>query len=441
MHSVEINHLTPAVARQIADGVAGISIRRREPFAHPQRRSSRPTISKEQTLLKGSIKQRSPGSWQIRVFLGRDPQGKIMRRNETVRGKKADAERRLREILTELDHGITPPKKPYKLAEWLNKWMKDVIIPNRRQKTVDRYQGDIRKHIVPHLGHIDIAKLSPSHIQDLESQLLRNGKKPKGVQMIHNILSGAMKHALRMELVSRNPVTAVTSPSAPKVEAFSPEIAQVKELLSTAASLDHYFWACIHLIIYTGMRRGEALALMWENLDLDEQTLQIKTSLVITSLGLALEPPKTARGLRTVDLDDLTVAVLRQHRSRQLELARHLDVDPPDMVFPRQNLQEWCHPNTLSHAVQSLAKKSGCPQITLRSLRHFHATVLLQQNKDNPVVASQRLGHSKTSITTDIYGHVLDGWQREIADSFAQTMDDQTMDDQVPDDQTVDPEP
>ena len=149
---------------------------------------------------------------------------------------------------------------------------------------------------------------------------------------------------------------------------------------------------------------------------------QIKTSLVITSLGLALEPPKTARGLRTLDLDDLTVALLRQHRSRQL------DVDPPDMVFPRQNLQEWCHPNTLSHAVQSLAKKSGCPQITLRSLRHFHATVLLQQNEDNPVVASQRLDHSKTSITTDIYGHVLDGWQHEIADSFAQTVDDQTAD-------------
>ena len=138
--------------------------------------------------------------------------------------------------------------------------MKDVIIPNRRQKTVDLYQGDIRKHIVPRLGHI--AKLSPSHIQDLESQLLRDGKKPKGIQMVHNILSGAMKHALRMELITRNPVTAVTSPTAPKVEAFSPEIAQVKELLRTAASLDHYFWACIHLIIYTGMRRGEALALM-----------------------------------------------------------------------------------------------------------------------------------------------------------------------------------
>ena len=376
--------------------------------------------------MKGSIKQRSPGSWQIRVFLGRDPQGKIIRRNETVRGKKADAERRLREILTELDHGITPPQQRYKLAQWLDQWMADLIIPNRRQKTVDRYQGDIRKHIVPHLGHVEIAKLAPSQIQDLYSKLLRDGKKPKGVQMIHNILSGAMKHALRMELITRDPVAAVTPPSAPKVEAFSPEIAQVQGLLRTAESLEHYFWPYIHLIAYTGMRRGEGLALMWENLDLDKQTLQIKASLVITSQGVALEPPKTASGRRTVVLDDLTVTVLRQHRTRQLELAQQLGVAPPAIVFPRQDLQGWCHPNTLSHAVESLAKKAGCPQITLRSLRHFHATVVLHENKENPVVASQRLGHSSVSITTDIYGHVLPGWQRGTADSFARRMDDQT---------------
>ena len=378
--------------------------------------------------MKGSIKQRSPGSWQIRVFLGRDPHGKIIRRNETVRGKKADAERRLREILTDLDQGIAPPQQRYKLSEWLDLWMQDVIIPNRRQKTADRYQSAISKHIVPYLGDVEIAKLAPRQIQSLESQLLRDGMAPKGVQMIHNVLSGAMKHAVRMELVSRNPVAAVTPPTASRVEAFSPEIVQVQDLLRTAKSLDHYFWPCIHLIAYTGMRRGEALGLTWDNLDLDKQTLQIKASLVITSLGIALEPPKTASGLRTVDLDDLTIAVLRQHRSRQLELARQLGVHPPEMVFPRRDLQEWCHPNTLSHAVQSLAKKAGCPQITLRSLRHFHATVVLHHNKENPVVASQRLGHSSVSITTDIYGHVLTGWQRETAESFAQRMEDQTMD-------------
>ena len=81
-HAIRGNQSShPSRRASDADGVAGSSTRRREPLARPQRSSSRPTTSKEQTLLKGSIKQRSPGSWQIRVFLGRDPQGKIMRRN------------------------------------------------------------------------------------------------------------------------------------------------------------------------------------------------------------------------------------------------------------------------------------------------------------------------------------------------------------------------
>lgn len=375
--------------------------------------------------MKGSIKQRSPGSWQIRVFLGRDANGKIIRRNETVRGKKADAERRLREILTELDKGIAPPPERYRLAQWLDKWMTDVIIPNRSQKTVDRYEGAIRLHILPHLGNVEIAKLAPRQVQDLEAKLLQGGMAPKGVQMIHNVLSGALKHALRMELVSRNPVSAVSPPSAPKVEAFTPDIAQVQALLTVARAdeIHRYLWACIHLTAYTGMRRGEALGLQWVDLDLDAQTLQVKASLVVTQRGILLNPPKTASGRRTVDLDDRTVAVLREHRQGQLELAAQLGVNPPETVFPRADLQGWCHPNTLAHAVSSLAKKAGCPQVTLRSLRHFHATVALHHNEEDPVVVSKRLGHSSVSITTDIYRHVLPGWQREAAESFARTMD------------------
>ncbi len=376
--------------------------------------------------MKGSIKQRSPGSWQIRVFLGRDPQGKIIRRNETVRGRKADAERRLREILTELDKGIAPPQQRYKLAQWLELWMTDVIIPNRRQKTIDRYDGAIRLHLVPHLGNVEITKLAPRQVQALESQLLQDGMAPKGVQMIHNVLSGAMKHALRMELIARNPVAAVSPPTVPKVEAFSPDIAQVLTLLAAARSdeLYRYLWACIHLIAYTGMRRGEALALQWADVDLDGKFLNVKASLVATMRGSLLEPPKSDRGRRTVNLDDLTAAVLREHRQRQLELAKQLGVNPPEIVFPRRDLQGWCRPNALGRAMKSLAKKAGCPQVTMRSLRHFHATVILQ-NRENPVVVSQRLGHSSVSITTDIYAHALPGWQQETAESFAQTMDDQ----------------
>ena len=369
--------------------------------------------------MRGEIKQRNPGSWQIRVFLGRDKDGKRIRKNETVRGKKADAERRLREILGEMDRGVVPSVQRYKLAEWLDAWLADVISPNKEQKTIDRYEEAVRLHIVPDLGNIEISKITPRHVQELESRLLRDGMAPKGVGLVHNVLGGAMKHALRMELISRDPVALVSPPSVPKTEASSPSIEQVQALLKVGASCAHYLWLCVYLVIYTGMRRGEALGLSWANVDLEGKSLRVEASLVITSEGLELKHPKTESGRRIVDLDGQTVALLREHRSRQRELAEHLGVDPPEMVFPRRDLQNWCHPNTLVHFLSGLAEKAECPGITIRSLRHFHASVALQSEK-NPVVVSKRIGHANVSTTMDIYAHALPGWQRETAESVAQ---------------------
>ena len=368
--------------------------------------------------MRGEIKQRSPGSWQIRVFLGRDEHGKRLRKNETVHGKKADAERRLRQILGEMDHGVVPSVERYKLAEWLQLWLGDVIEPNKEQKTFDRYEEACRLHLVPDLGNVEISKLSPRHVQELETQLLREGMAAKGVQMVHNVLSGAMKHALRMELISRDPVALVSPPSVPNTEAYSPGMEQVRTLLAVGASSGHYLWPCVYLIIYTGMRRGEALALMWVNLDLEERTLRVEASLVVAKGGGIVKHPKTESGRRTVDLDAETVAVLREHKRRQQELAHQLGVEPPEWVFPRRDLSGWCHPNTLAYFIKSLREKAECPDLTVRSLRHFHASVALNSGQ-NPAVISKRIGHAKVSTTMNIYAHALPGWQTETAEAVA----------------------
>ena len=377
-------------------------------------------------VVKGSIRQRNPGSWELQVFLGRDSSGKRIRKTETVRGKKADAERRLREMLTDLDHGITLPQKSYKLEEWLDQWMTDVIIPNRRQKTVDRYEGVIRLHLVPHLGHLELSKITPVHVQRLEGYLrTEGGMSPKGVQMVHNVLGGALRHAAKMELISRNPVASVSPPPLEKKEAFSPVVASVRRLLAHAEADGHHLWPCLHLLAYTGLRRGEALALEWTRVNLDKQLMTVAASLVTTARGILVEQPKTSSGQRVVDLDSRTVEILRDHRKRQEKDAQALRMPPPSVVFPRNGLEGWCHPNTLSNTLERLAKKAGCPEVTARSLRHFHATVSLQASQ-NVVVVSKRLGHSKVSITLDIYAHALPGWQKEVAEAFAREMDQES---------------
>ena len=246
---------------------------------------------------------------------------------------------------------------------------------------------------------------------------------PQGIQLVHNVLSGAIKHAVKMELIHRNPVASVSPPPVPETEAATPDVTEVKRLLALGESENHYLWPCIHLIAYTGMRRGEALGLHWADVNLDEARLQVASSLVVASSGLSLEPPKTSSGKRVVDLDSRTVDVLKGHRGKQDEIALCLRMPLSKIVFPRDGVEGWCHPNTLSHALSSLSKKAGCPKITFQSLRHFHATVALQTGQ-NVVVVSKRLGHKNVSTTLNIYGHVLPGWQRETAEAFAGAMND-----------------
>ena len=332
------------------------------------------------------------------------------------------AQRRLRELLSEADRGISPPERRYLLTEWLEKWLQDVIVPNRRRTTVQRYERMIHRHIVPVLGHVELAKLTPNDVQELETNLTSGGMAAAGVQIAHSILSGSLKYAFRMGFIQRVVTDMVTPPSKSKVEAWSPDVEQVQAMLAVAAQSGHYLWPCVHLVAYTGMRRGEALALRWGHFDLDGQSLQVTASLALVGGEFVLNPPKTDMGRCTVDLDDYTVAVLRAHRRRQRELAELIEVDTPEIVFPYRDLSGWCRPNNLYRFVAAMAKRAGCPGVTARSLRHFHASVALHTLGQNPVVVSRRMGHSTVSITQGIYGHALPGWQRETAVAVARVI-------------------
>ena len=115
--------------------------------------------------MKGAMRQRSAGTWEITINLGRDAQGVRRRRSVTVRGTKAQAQRRLRELLVEFDRGVIPPT-PILLRDWLARWMGERIIPNRSGATAERYEGIIRRQIVPHLGHRQLDKITPLQIQE-----------------------------------------------------------------------------------------------------------------------------------------------------------------------------------------------------------------------------------------------------------------------------------
>ena len=165
--------------------------------------------------MTGSIRKRSPGSWELTIDLGRDANGKRIRRFASVKGTKKQAQQRLRELLTELDGGIEPFTGRILMRDWLDRWMSDCVEGHLSQATQDRYRGIVQHHLIPALGHIELKRLSPTHVQSLQKGLLDNGMDPKGVNLVRTVLSGAMKHALNLEMILRNPVPAAKAPPDP----------------------------------------------------------------------------------------------------------------------------------------------------------------------------------------------------------------------------------
>ena len=375
--------------------------------------------------MKGRIRQRSPGSWQVSFDLGRDPMGKRLTKAVTVRGTKAEAQRKLREMLTAIDQGRNPVPADVSLREWFQRWMDEVVVPNRRQRTQETYRNAIDRHIVPYLGGVSIGKLAPAQIQALETQLHKE-LSPAMVNQVHNVLSGALKYAFRLELIHRNPVSLVTPPTVKRTEIPPPDVEGVLEALSLARDEDNDLYPVMHLIAYTGLRRGEAMGLLWGHVDFERGSLKIENSLVYSRTGILVEPPKTESGRRTVDLDDGTVQVLREHKQRQAERRDRIGEMYVDKgrVFA-DDLGNWISPKRLYDTVKRYGRRVGRPEMTVRSLRHFHASLMLQSGQ-NIVVVSKRLGHSSVSMTLDIYAHLLPGWQKQAAEAFAVAMESES---------------
>jgi integrase len=373
--------------------------------------------------MNGSIRRRGKNSWELTIDLGRNSQGKRLRKYVTVKGRKVEAERKLRELLSLTDKGIPINTQRLTLAQWLERWLRDYVAPRLRPKSIERYEEIVRKYLVPHLGQVELTRVTPADIQALEAKLLDQGMAPAGVDLVHNVLSGAFKYALRMEVAWRNPVQAVTPPKVARREVMPPEIEAVRRILELARAENPLFHTCFHLIAYTGLRRGEALGLRWQDTDLKAGTISIVQTLTRSHRqGLIFQPPKTDRGRRTIDLDSDTIEVLRAHQGQQLLSkcqAEEAYVDN-DLVFA-DPLGAPLDPMALTRNFQTLARRVGINNIRLHDLRHFHASVMLQ-TVPNPALVSKRLGHASTSATLDIYAHVLPGWQKEAANAFARAL-------------------
>jgi integrase len=246
----------------------------------------------------------------------------------------------------------------------------------------------------------------------------------RSVRHVHVTLSKALGDAERQDLISRNPARRATPPSS--VSARAPEAAtwtaeELRKFLD--ATREHHHGALFRTAAMTGLRRGELCGLRWADVDLDAARLVVRQTITTVDHRITEGTVKTPRSRRAVDLDAVTVAMLRQHRAHQLEgrLLMGAGYADRDLVFASPTGAPW-NPDSIGRAFARAVERVNVLRIRLHDLRHTHATLLLASGT-NVKLVSERLGHATVSFTLDVYGHVLPGQQADAAAAVAALVD------------------
>ena len=379
--------------------------------------------------MRGHIRQRGKGTWAVVVSLGRDPlTGKRRQRWETVKGTKRDAERRLTELLRQQDGGAVATPGRMTTGEFLRRWLQDYAATNVRPRTYVDYARIVSGSLIPALGRIPLTRLQPADIQRYHSMLLATGRKngkggvsARTVVSRHRVLSEALSHAVKWGLLLRNPAQAVDPPRATAKPVQTLDADGVHAILAAAAGTPYR--AVFHLAVTTGLRRSELLALKWKRVDLDLATLQVVEVLhKLPGVGFVTAEPKSAKGRRSVALPPSAVIALREHRAEQEAVRAMLGgtLHDDDLVFSTPDGQPM-PPDEITRRFTVLARAVGLSGVTFHSLRHTHATMMLQQGV-HPKIVQERLGHSTISITLDTYSHVTPGLQEAAAARFDEAL-------------------
>jgi integrase len=367
--------------------------------------------------MKGSIRQRNK-AWQLQIYVP-GPDGKPKRHYETVRGRKSDAQRRLRELLSSLDKGVSIPVGRLTVAEHLRNWLSGYVRTKCSSRTLEGYTSIAEKHLIPSLGGVQLKNLTSQQIQSYYGKLLegKSLEKPLSARTVHHfhrVLSQALKYAIRQGYLGRNPCELTDPPKPKKRQMRTLERSEVEVLLETAK--DSYYYPIYYAAVSTGLRQAELLGLRWRDIDLDMCSISVSQVLYKRGGVCTFKEPKSDHSRRSVAMTPKLALFLRDYRAEReafyKQQKRELGLD--ELVFASET-GTAIDPCVLSHAFGRIVKKAGLERVRFHDLRHTFSSLMLLKNV-SPRVVSEALGHSSVAFTLDTYSHLLQGMQKSAFD-------------------------
>ncbi|MFE9748214.1 tyrosine recombinase XerC [Saccharothrix saharensis] len=351
------------------------------------------------------------GRWASAVDLpSLDGRRRTMRRSGFA--SRTEAQAALGKVLGYERTGIVTDDKQT-VADYLTTWLHDkasVLKPT----TTARYHDYICKDLVPALGAIRLYALSHHHIALFIDNQLTAGRGPVTLRRCVATLSSALTDAVRQRRLAHNPARYARVPRPPKYEPTCWSPSEAARFLRYCHDHDDPLTDLFEVIIGTGLRKGEALALHWDDISLDDHVAFIRYTLSnINNTTPVLTAPKTKSSRTWIGLSDRVITALRHQRLRQ---------PSDDLVFHRRDGKPLRPEYVLRHFRQ-LTDDAGLPRIRVHDLRHFAATTMLNSNVPLAVI-SRAMRHSTLSTTTEVYGHLLRHVAHDAVDVIANALND-----------------
>jgi integrase len=375
---------------------------------------------------EGSIYQRKDGRWCASVCVREDNR---VKRKYFYATTQAEAMSKRDAARTAQRKGLPLPDERETVGRWLRHWLEHYIEPSVRPRTMRSYKGLVEDHIIPELGHKGLTQLSVDDVQRFVTRKRGRGLSPRTVRYLLVVLRMALKKAEALGKVARNVATLAAGP---RIERKEVQPLTVEQTRSFLGALEGERFGALFLVAATrGLRLGEALALRWSDLDLDDEVPTLRVAHTLQREGRGpercwhLAPPKSAKSVRSLHLSPTVIDSLRAHRTRQIEerLLAGTSWENHDLVFATR-LGRPLEERNVRRAFYRVIDRAGLPRKRLHDLRHGHATQLLLAG-ENMRQVSAALGHSQIGVTMDTYAHVVTALDERASDKLESLLFDQ----------------
>lgn len=365
------------------------------------------------------------GTWIAQLTVGTNPETGRPKRKSFYGKTRGEAKEKMEGYMDQIGHGLDmETAQSLTFGEWLLQFLDLYKKPTLRTSTYESYMMNARNHIIPELGDIYLPDLNTAAIQALYNKLNKK-MKPATVHKIHNIIEQSLDKAAEIRLIAWNPATATERLPVKNKKGEAMTEDDLNKFLDAVEKLNDRWRAGMLLLVGTGLRIGEMLALEWSDIDLEEGFANISKTLSTTKTkGLEVNPPKTDSSNGRVPLPQIVIEALKKHKTSQLAWAlkqgpkfknKTKDGRPIYAFASTRGTYTW--PRNFRRKYDEVLLKAGIQHIKLHSLRHTFATRLLEEGEDIRVI-QELLRHANIKTTANIYSHVTPKTKKKAANKM-----------------------